>query len=286
MQLLREKLAVNKQAGLQHLEKIILKRAFFYKSWSPKTKRPRDKESSDEDEKPSHEEQQGARGKKKRKFKQKDNKPPVQQERKNDGTTKAIAVKKDWKSGRRGGGGDGSKQGGNEGNGGGDKKKTKLMRETAAKTHQEEFVANVAARLVTWLGPFQITEVTPYSCVIRHFLSGKERHAHTSRLKPYAEGSFELTQEIREHVSEQGVLLKIREIKAVRLNQSARAWEILCLWEGLEDIEASWELFSSIATDAPAVARQFAEQVADPRARDEELKQLEERSAASTRRWS
>ncbi|EQC40729.1 hypothetical protein SDRG_01801 [Saprolegnia diclina VS20] len=87
MQLLREKLAVNKQAGLQHLEKIILKRAFFYKSWSPKTKRPRDKESSDEDEKPSHEEQQGARGKKKRKFKQKDNKPPVQQERKNDGTT-------------------------------------------------------------------------------------------------------------------------------------------------------------------------------------------------------
>ncbi|EQC30334.1 hypothetical protein SDRG_11911 [Saprolegnia diclina VS20] len=140
MQLLEEKLAVNNQAGLQHLEKIILKRAFFYKSWSPKTKRLRDKESSGEDEKPSHKEQQGVRKKKKRKLKQKDNKPPVRQERKNDGTErpcwhcgskkhklrdcpsssakqKAIAVKKNWKSSRRGGGGDGSKQGGNEGNG-------------------------------------------------------------------------------------------------------------------------------------------------------------------------
>ncbi|KDO23284.1 hypothetical protein SPRG_11598 [Saprolegnia parasitica CBS 223.65] len=184
-----------------------------------------------------------------------------------------------------------------------DLRQQRLARETAAKTHQEEFVANVGdyvlwsrvdkmkypKLLVTWLGPFQITEVSTYSCVIRHILSGRERHAHTSRLKPYAEGSFELTQEIREHVSEQGVLLKIREIKAVRLNQSARRWEILCLWEGLEDIEASWELFTSIATDAPAVARQFAEQVTDARARDglaDELRQLEERSAASTRRRS
>ncbi|KDO33224.1 hypothetical protein SPRG_02034 [Saprolegnia parasitica CBS 223.65] len=79
-QLMDEKMAVNKQAGLKHLGKIILKRALLYKSWSPKTKRLRDKESSDEEE-----EQQGARKKKKRKFKQKDTKTPVQKDTKDDG---------------------------------------------------------------------------------------------------------------------------------------------------------------------------------------------------------
>ena len=59
-QLLDEKLAVKPWASLAHLEKIIFKRALLYKSWSPKAKRLRNKESSDEEE-----EQQGG-GKKKK----------------------------------------------------------------------------------------------------------------------------------------------------------------------------------------------------------------------------
>ncbi|KDO25874.1 hypothetical protein SPRG_08816 [Saprolegnia parasitica CBS 223.65] len=45
-----EKMAVKEHAGLKHLGKIILKRALLFKSWSPETKRFRDKESSDEEE--------------------------------------------------------------------------------------------------------------------------------------------------------------------------------------------------------------------------------------------
>ncbi|OQR82260.1 hypothetical protein ACHHYP_16315 [Achlya hypogyna] len=107
-----------------------------------------------------------------------------------------------------------------------------------------------------------IADVGRYSCTILHIITGNECQAHVSRLKPLVESSYEITQEIREHVSEQGIELCIRDIRGVRYNRSDKLWEIECLWEGHEGQEASWEKFTSIATDAPAVARKFVEQVA------------------------
>ncbi|OQR83712.1 hypothetical protein ACHHYP_14375 [Achlya hypogyna] len=144
-------------------------------------------------------------------------------------------------------------------------RKARLARDVATKTHKEEFVAHVGdyvlwlhvdekrypKLLVRWFGLYQITDVGRYSCTIRYIITGNECQAHTSRLKPFAESSYEITQEIREHVSEQGIELCIRDIRGVRYNRSDKLWEIECLWEGLEDQEASWEKFTSIARTLP-----------------------------------
>jgi hypothetical protein len=125
-------------------------------------------------------------------------------------------------------------------------------------------------------GAVKIVEVTMYSCTIKLIITGVERQVHTSRLKPFAESSYNISEEIREHVSQQAVSLKIREISDVRYDRSLRQWEICCLWEGLEDIESSWEWFKSIATDAPAVAKKFAKDVKDPTIKEGLLQELEE----------
>lgn len=155
----------------------------------------------------------------------------------------------------------------------GDERERKQRREEARRRHHEPFIAHIGdfvlwsrvdekrypKLLVTWLGPYRITNITEFSCEIEHIVTKAKRVAHTSRLKIYADSDFEITQEIREHVSEQAVLLKIRQVQEARYNKNSKLWEVLCLWEGLEDIEASWERFNSIASEAPAVATAFVD---------------------------
>ena len=173
-----------------------------------------------------------------------------------------------------------------------DMRQAETARREAARTHMEDFVANIGdyvlwsrvdekrypKLLVTWLGPYRIVDITMYSCTIQHIITGAERQVHTSRVKPYAESSYEITEEIREHVSQQAVSLKIRKVSDVRFNCDLRQWEIYCQWEGLEDIEASWERFKSIATDAPTVAKNFVKEVEDPVVKEGLMKELKELS--------
>ncbi|ETV93828.1 hypothetical protein H310_12390, partial [Aphanomyces invadans] len=53
--------------------------------------------------------------------------------------------------------------------------------------------------LVTWLGPYRVKEVGEFSVKIEHLITHEEREAHMSRIKMYAESSFEITEEILEH---------------------------------------------------------------------------------------
>ncbi|KDO24134.1 hypothetical protein SPRG_20927 [Saprolegnia parasitica CBS 223.65] len=320
-QLLDEKMAVKAHAGLKHLGKIILKRALLYKSWSPKTKRLRDKESSD-----GEEEQQGERKtKKKREFKQRSSKPPVQKDSKDEdkerrcwhcgskkhklrncpsanAKQKEVAVKKNWNGGRRGGG---SEQGGNSD---GQTKKTKLSR-LKAFSGLGQLLAGSEIHMVLTLNSVLDVPCVPGSGCDLNIIPAKmveqlkqkmpdlqvinldqpqlgvavgkttlqldkkvqlRLQLHTAASPVNVPGlqacyvadegdEFLVSNDVLvmlgidlKRLLEQvaGVLLKIREIKAVRLNQTL------------------WERFTSIATDAPAVAQRFAEQATDARARD------------------
>ncbi|KAH9121386.1 hypothetical protein AeMF1_006872 [Aphanomyces euteiches] len=53
--------------------------------------------------------------------------------------------------------------------------------------------------LVTWVGPYRVVEVNEFSARIEHLITKEQRDAHMSRLKMYAESSFEVTDEILEH---------------------------------------------------------------------------------------
>lgn len=59
-------------------------------------------------------------------------------------------------------------------------------------------------------------------------------------MKFYREDKFEVTEELLQHVGNQGMLLTVASIKNHRF-LSARKAELLISWCGLEEIENSWE---------------------------------------------
>ncbi|GMF47090.1 unnamed protein product [Phytophthora fragariaefolia] len=84
-----------------------------------------------------------------------------------------------------------------------------------------------------------------------------ESDVHASRLKFYADASFEVTEEIREHVATQEIVLTVAELKTHRWNSAKRCYEILVGWKGLEPIEDSWESLISLYKDIPVMVKQY-----------------------------
>ncbi|KAF0731265.1 hypothetical protein Ae201684P_011945 [Aphanomyces euteiches] len=74
-----------------------------------------------------------------------------------------------------------------------------------------------------------------------------------SRLKMYAESSFEVTDEILEHVADQGILLKVARIESHKFDKTRDCYYMLVHWEGFEAIEASWEDVTQLLRDCPDV---------------------------------
>jgi transposase InsO family protein len=127
---------------------------------------------------------------------------------------------------------------------------------------------------VTWLGPYVVTEVRQCSCMIKHLLTNVSREAHNSRLKLYAESSFEISETMRELISEQGLYITIQEIKEIRYNQTYDGWEVYVRWTGLEEIESTWEKLQDIYHDAPVVAQKFVASIKDRKLREKVEKDM------------
>jgi transposase InsO family protein len=112
--------------------------------------------------------------------------------------------------------------------------------------------------LVTWIGPYQIVRADEHSFRVRHLVTGSEQDVHASRLKYYADKDFEVTQEIKEHVAAQGIILTVAELKGHRWNSGKRQHELHVAWKGLEPIEDSWESLLPLYKDIPAMVRAYA----------------------------
>ncbi|KAH9104571.1 hypothetical protein LEN26_015003 [Aphanomyces euteiches] len=93
--------------------------------------------------------------------------------------------------------------------------------------------------LVTWVEPYRVVEVNEFSAKIEHLITKEQRDAHMSRLKMYAESSFEVTEEILEH--------------------NRDCYYMLVHWEGFESIEASWEEVTHLVRDCPAVVQAYVD---------------------------
>ncbi|OWZ11511.1 LOW QUALITY PROTEIN: hypothetical protein PHMEG_00015451 [Phytophthora megakarya] len=109
--------------------------------------------------------------------------------------------------------------------------------------------------LVTWIGPYQVVGTDEHS--FRHLVTDAESDVHASCLKFYADESFEITEEILEHVAAQGIVLTVAEFKDQRWNSAKRCYKILVEWKGLEPIEDSWKTLKSLYKDIPVMAKQF-----------------------------
>ncbi|ETO66256.1 hypothetical protein F444_16505 [Phytophthora nicotianae P1976] len=110
--------------------------------------------------------------------------------------------------------------------------------------------------LVTWQGPYRVVRADVHSFRIRHLVTGCELDVHESRLKFYADKNLNVTEEILEHVASQGIILAINELKKHRWNKSIKDYEVLVNWKGLESVEDSWELLTSLAKEVHVLLNQ------------------------------
>jgi hypothetical protein len=115
--------------------------------------------------------------------------------------------------------------------------------------------------LVTWVDPYRVKEAGEFSVVIEHLVTHEQREAHMSSVTMYAESSFQVTEEILEHVSEQGIVLKVKSISGHRFVPDVKDFMLQVLWEGFEDIESSWEPLKKLMHECPVVIKKYVEGV-------------------------
>ncbi|KAL4093150.1 hypothetical protein PRIC1_012137 [Phytophthora ramorum] len=111
--------------------------------------------------------------------------------------------------------------------------------------------------LVTWVGPYRVMRADAHSFLIQHLITGAELDVHASRLKFYADASLDVTEELLEHISAQGIVLAVEKLKEHRWNQAINDYEILVQWKGLEPIEDSYEPLASLSRDVATLVTTY-----------------------------
>ncbi|KAH7467435.1 Transposon Ty3-G Gag-Pol polyprotein [Phytophthora ramorum] len=120
--------------------------------------------------------------------------------------------------------------------------------------------------LVTWVGPYRVMRADVHSFMVQHLITGAELDVHASRLKFYADSSLDVTEELLEHISSQGIILAVEKLKEHQWNDNIKDYEILVQWKGLEAIEDSYEPLTTLSRDVPKLVNQYVA------AADQELK--------------
>ncbi|OWZ20623.1 hypothetical protein PHMEG_0004935 [Phytophthora megakarya] len=111
---------------------------------------------------------------------------------------------------------------------------------------------------VKWVGTYRVIEAKPNSFTVEHLINGSSRDVHAFRLKHYADRSVEITEEIVEHIVDQDVYLNVRDFIEHRLSDT-HGYEVFVAWEGLEDIENSWEPISNLYEDVKMKLQLYAD---------------------------
>eukprot|EP00644_Phytophthora_capsici_P009849 jgi/Phyca11/550834/estExt2_Genewise1Plus.C_PHYCAscaffold_390072 len=116
---------------------------------------------------------------------------------------------------------------------------------------------------VTWVGPYRVVRADVHSFRVQHLVTGDEMDVHPSRLKMYADESLEVTDELLEHVSSQGIVLAVDKLKDHRWNNEIKDFEIQVGWKGLQPIEDSYEPMSDLAKEIRVLVDNYVKQSGD-----------------------
>ncbi|POM65947.1 LOW QUALITY PROTEIN: Hypothetical protein PHPALM_18268 [Phytophthora palmivora] len=121
---------------------------------------------------------------------------------------------------------------------------------------------------VTWTGPFRVIRADAHSFMIQQLVTGDELDVHASRLKMYADSSLDVTDELLEHVSSQGIVLAVNKLNEHRWNDDIKDYEIRVSWKGLQQIEDSYEPFQSLAKEIRVLVGNYVAKAKDPKLTD------------------
>ena len=108
-----------------------------------------------------------------------------------------------------------------------------------------------------WTGPHQIIGVTnSHVYTIKHLVTEKVQEVHAVRMKFYSDASLNVTQELKEHDGQQGLMMDVKDFIGHKKGAKKGEWLMLVHWAGFEQLEATWEPLSTMAEDVPVLVAQ------------------------------
>ena len=110
---------------------------------------------------------------------------------------------------------------------------------------------------IKWSGPYRIVEYrSNYIFVIQNLLTGERQESHGRRLRFFRNSSFQVTEELREHLSYQkDEMFVFEEFTGIR-----HKWpnlELRVKWRGFLDDESDWTLLWSLQEDVPQIVEDY-----------------------------
>ncbi|POM76542.1 Hypothetical protein PHPALM_6209 [Phytophthora palmivora] len=121
---------------------------------------------------------------------------------------------------------------------------------------------------VAWTCPYLVIRGDAHSFRIQQLVTSDELDVHASRLKMYADSSLDVTDELLEHVSSQGIVLAINKLNEHQWNDDIKDYEIRVSWKGHHQIEDSYEPFQSLAKEICVLVGNYVAKVKDPKLTD------------------
>ncbi|KAG3118052.1 hypothetical protein PI124_g4535 [Phytophthora idaei] len=130
----------------------------------------------------------------------------------------------------------------------------------------------------TWVGPYRVVRPDTHSFTVERLVTGELTDGHASRLKMYAGDSLEVTEELLEYVSSQGIVLAVNELKDHRWNTSIEDYEPLEVRVLIDnyvtktddsDLNEYWKQLQGVSVETTAVPVSLSSQsssISRPRA--------------------
>ena len=113
---------------------------------------------------------------------------------------------------------------------------------------------------VTWVGPYMVVEAhARQSFTVQQLITKKKRRVHASRLKFYHDASLNISEKWLGHVSRQNEPLTIEELKDIRWNREVKDYQVFVKWDGLDEVENSWEPMKKLFKDIPKMLETYCE---------------------------
>jgi len=120
-----------------------------------------------------------------------------------------------------------------------------------------------------WKGPFRIVECrSDYIFLIEDLLSGEKTEAHGRRLKFFRNSSYEITEELLNHLAyQENELMVISTFNGIRRSQGEL--QVLAKWRGLSADEDSWEPVDTLREDVPDMLQDYIDSLLESGSRTE-----------------
>ena len=114
-----------------------------------------------------------------------------------------------------------------------------------------------------WKGPYRVVRcLSEYIFVVEHLLTGRKEQVHGRRLKFFRNASFEVTEELKEHLEyQEGEMLVVDRIDDIRSKRGKVEAQVV--WKGFGPEETDWVAVELLHEDVPVLLEEALESFAE-----------------------